>query len=262
MTAEGAGALEGVAAVVTGGTSGIGAAVVRRFVAEGASVVAMARRERPEVTEAGASFLACDVSDADQTERAFSEAQERLGPLDAIVLNAGISELDGASSTAADPESFRRQFEVNTMGVLHGLRSGAPRMRDGGSVTITSTGALAWPFPGYLTYAASKAPLAAVVSHAAMELGPRGIRVNSISPGTIVTEMQPDDDPEARAAAIATCLGRFGTTDDVVGAYVFLASDDARYVTATDLRVDGGWIGGLTPAELAAVLGDDGSADD
>ena len=81
--------------------------------------------------------------------------------------------------------------------------------------------------------------------------------MNTVSPGTIVTEMQPDDDPEARVAAIATCLGRVGTPDDVAGAYLFLAGDDSRYVTATDLRVDGG-CDGLTPAELAAVLGDVG----
>jgi NAD(P)-dependent dehydrogenase (short-subunit alcohol dehydrogenase family) len=256
VTAEGSGALRGLTAVVTGGTSGIGAAVVRRFVAEGAAVVAMARRERAGLADAGASFIECDVSDAVQSERAFAEAHDRLGTLDAIVLNAGISELDADSSTGADLDSFRRQFEVNTMGVVHGVRHAPALMRDGGSITITSTAALAWPFPGYLTYSASKAPLAAVVAHAAMELGPRSIRVNSISPGTIVTDMQPDDDPEARMASIATCLGRFGTPEDVAGAYVFMASDDARYVTATDLRVDGGWIGGLTPVELEALLGD------
>jgi NAD(P)-dependent dehydrogenase (short-subunit alcohol dehydrogenase family) len=69
--------------------------------------------------------------------------------------------------------------------------------------------------------------------------------------------MQPDDDPEARAALVATCLGRVGTPDDVAGAFVFLASDDARYITAADLRVDGGWIGGMTPAELVRLVGDE-----
>lgn len=240
---------------MTGGTSGIGAEVVRRFVGEGAVVVAMARRERPSVAEAGATFIECDVSDADQTQRAFAQAHDRLGLLDAVVLNAGISELDGGSLGTTDPASLRRQLDVNTMGVSHGLRYAPEHMADGGSITITSTAALAWPFPDYLNYSASKAPLGAMVSHAAMALGPRGIRVNSISPGTIITDMQPDDDPEAQMALVATCLGRVGTPEDVAGVFVFMASEDARYVSATDLRVDGGWIGGVTPAQLAKLVG-------
>jgi NAD(P)-dependent dehydrogenase (short-subunit alcohol dehydrogenase family) len=241
---------------VTGGTSGIGLAVVRRFVAEGAEVVAVARRERSEVTEAGASMIAADVADAGHLEQAFDHARELVGDLDVVVLNAGISELDaGAELSEDDGEHLRAQLEVNTMGVFHGLRLASEAMRDDGSIAITSTAALAWPFPDYLTYAASKAPLGAMRDHAAMKLGPRGIRVNTVSPGTILTPMQPDDDPEARIAPLATCLGRPGTPDDVTGAFVFLASDDSRYVTASDIRVDGGWLGGLTYAEAAALLG-------
>jgi len=247
--------LEGARALVTGGTSGIGLAVVRRFVEEGAEVVALARRPRPDVTEAGASMIAADVADPDDLERAFDHARELVGHLDVLVLNAGISELDaGPELTDDDGEHLRAQFDVNTMGVFHGLRLAGDSMRDGGSIVITSTAALAWPFPDYLTYAASKAPLAAMCSHAAMKLGPRGIRVNTVSPGTILTPMQPPDDPEARIAPLATCLGRPGTTDDVTGVFVFLASDDSRYVTATDIRVDGGWLGGLTYAEAATLL--------
>ena len=249
-------ALRGRRALVTGGTSGIGLAVVRRFVAEGAEVVALARRELAEVTEAGASMIAADVADAGQLEQAFDHARELVGDLDTVVLNAGISELDsGVELSEDDGERLRAQLDVNTMGVFHGLRLTSEAMRDGGSIAITSTAALAWPFPDYLTYAASKAPLAALRDHAAMKLGPRGIRVNTVSPGTILTPMQPDDDPEARVAPLATCLGRSGTTDDVAGVFVFLASDDSRYVTATDIRVDGGWLGGLTYAEAAALLG-------
>jgi 3-oxoacyl-[acyl-carrier protein] reductase len=88
-----------------------------------------------------------------------------------------------------------------------------------------------------------------------MKLGPRGIRVNTVSPGTIITAMQPEDDPEARIAPLATCLGRVGTPEDVAGVVAFLASDDARYVTATDIRVDGGWLGGITERERDALLG-------
>jgi NAD(P)-dependent dehydrogenase (short-subunit alcohol dehydrogenase family) len=242
-------------ALVTGGTSGIGLAVVRRFVEEGAEVVAVARRARPEVAEAGASMIAADVADPEDLERAFDHARELVGHLDVLVLNAGISELDtGPELTDDDAEHLRLQLDVNAMGVFHGLRLAGEAVRDGGSIAITSTAALAWPFPDYLTYAASKAPLATMRDHAAMKLGPRGIRVNTVSPGTILTPMQPDDDPEARIAPLATCLGRAGTTEDVTGVFVFLASPDSRYVTATDIRVDGGWLGGLTYAGAAALL--------
>ena len=254
---DGGGALSGKRALVTGGTSGIGLAVVRRFVSHGAEVVAVARRERAEVAAVGASMITTDVADPDDLERAFDHARELVGDLDVVVLNAGISELDGGPDLSDDDAaSLRRQLDVNAMGVFHGLRLAGPAMRDGGSIAITATAALFWPFPDYLTYAASKAPLAAMRDHAAMKLGRRGIRVNTVSPGTISTPMQPDDDAEARIAPIATCLGRAGTTDDVTGAYVFLASDDSRYVTATDIRVDGGWLGGLTYAEAAALLND------
>ncbi|GIU98190.1 MAG: 3-ketoacyl-ACP reductase [Actinomycetota bacterium] len=242
-------------AVVTGGTSGIGLAVVRRFVREGARVVAIARRPGPEAEAAGARVLACDVADAERTRAAFEEATALLGGLDVVVLNAGVSELDEGPVEAVDPDRLRRQLEVNALGVLHGLREAARHLRDGGSVIITSTAALAWPFPDYLTYSASKAPLEAMCRHAAMKLGPRGIRVNTVSPGTIITAMQPEDDPEARIAPLATCLGRVGTPEDVAGVVAFLASDDARYVTATDIRVDGGWLGGITERERDALLG-------
>ena len=248
------GRLAGRTAVVTGGTSGIGLAVVERFRAEGAQVVAMARGDRPEPEAVGARFVPCDVADEQQVASAFARAVELIGPLDVVVLNAGTAELDEDPPEIADPSVVRRLFEVNAMGVVHGLRHAPPQMRDGGSILITSTAALAWPFPGYLAYSASKAPLEALRTHAAMKLGPRGIRVNSVSPGTILTEMQPADDLEARLAPLTTCLGRVGTTEDVTGAFLFLASDESRYVTATDIRVDGGWLGGLTATEAERLL--------
>lgn len=255
MGAEPRRALESKRALVTGGTSGIGLGVVRRFLGEGASVVAVARHERAEVAEAGGSMVVADVADPSQLRDAFDRARELVGQLDVLVLNAGMSELDaGEDMTADDAARLRAQLEVNAMGVFHGLQLAGDALRDGGSVVITSTAALAWPFPDYLTYSASKAPLTALCRHAAMKLGPRGIRVNTVSPGTILTPMQPADDAEARIAPLATCLGRVGSVDDVAGAFVFLASDDSRYVTATDIRVDGGWLGGLTYAEAAALL--------
>lgn len=244
----------GASVLVTGGTSGIGAATVRRFSATGAQVVAVARRERADAELGGARLVAADVADESQMEAAFERAVALVGPLTSVVLNAGAFVDDGADLSSTPAATLRELLEVNALGVFHGLRLAPSHMRDGGSISITSTAALSWSFPGYLAYSASKAPLTQLCRHAAMQLGPRGIRVNTVSPGTILTEMQPPDDDEAKIAAVATCLGRTGTPDDVAGVFVFLASDDARYITGTDIRVDGGWLDGLTPAHSEAVL--------
>ncbi|MEO8476609.1 MAG: SDR family oxidoreductase [Actinomycetota bacterium] len=248
--------LAGRSALVTGGSSGIGLAVVQRFLAAGAEVAALARRPRPEVEAVGARMIECDVADASKVSRAFESAVGAIGPLDVVVLNAGISELDEGDLGAMDPAQVERMLAVNTMGVFHGLGQAATHVRDGGSVIITATAALYWAFPDYLGYTMSKAPLRSMCTHAAMKLGSRGIRVNTVSPGTIITEMQPADDAEARIGEIVTCLGRVGTPEDVTGAYLFLAGDDSRYVTGTDLRVDGGWLEGITYREAARLLGE------
>lgn len=246
--------LVGKTALVTGGTSGIGLAVVRRFAASGAAVVAVARKARPEVQEAGAHSLECDVSDEPQMAAGFERATELVGPLDIVVLNAGISALDHGALEGMSVHDLGEMLSVNTMGVFHGLKHAPWAMNDGGSIIVTGTATLQWAFPDYMAYSASKAPLPAMCKHAAMKLGGRGIRVNTVSPGTILSGMQPEDDDEARICAVATCLGRVGHPEDVVGAYHFLASDDSRYITGTDVRVDGGWIEGLTYAEAEAVL--------
>lgn len=248
------GRLQGRTALVTGGSSGIGLAVVSRFVVEGADVTALARHYRPEVDDVGARFVAADTSDPEQMRAALGSTAERIGPLDVLVLNAGIASLDADALEDTDLADVEELVRVNTMGVLHGLAAMPPYLRDGASVIITASAATSWAFPGYMGYSLSKAPLYEMARHAAMKLGSRGIRVNTVSPGTVLTAMQPADDPEARIARVATCLGRAAFPDEVTGAYVFLASDDSAYVTGTDIRVDGGWLDGLTEAHARTLL--------
>ncbi len=246
--------LAGRSALVTGGTSGIGLAVASRFVSEGADVTALARRYRPEVDDVGARFVAADTTDRDQLAAAFATTTERTGPLDIVVLNAGIASLDADTLEGTDLDDVAELVRVNTMGVLHCLTLMPPHLRDGASVIITGSAATSWAFPGYMGYSLSKAPLADMARHAAMKLGGRGIRVNTVSPGTVLTPMQPADDPEARIARVATCLGRPAFPDEVAGVYLFLASGDSSYVTGTDIRVDGGWLDGLTEAHAETLL--------
>ena len=248
------GRLQGRTALVSGGSSGIGLAVASRFVDEAADVTALARHYRPEVDDVGARFLAADTSDPEQMRAALRSTAERVGPLDVLVLNAGIASLDAGALEDTDLADVEELVRVNTMGVLHGLAAMPPYLRDGASVIITASAATSWAFPGYMGYSLSKAPLYEMARHAAMKLGARGIRVNTVSPGTVLTPMQPPDDPEARIARVATCLGRAALPDDVAGVYVFLASDDSAYVTGTDIRADGGWLDGLTEAHARALL--------
>ena len=248
------GRLQDRTALVTGGSSGIGLAVVSRFVADGASVTALARHYRPEVDDVGGRFVAADTSDPEAMRAALAVTVERTGPLDVLVLNAGIASLDATTLEDTDLDDVEELVRVNTMGVLHGLATMPPYLRDGASVIITASAATSWTFPGYMGYSLSKAPLYEMARHAAMKLGSRGIRVNTVSPGTVLTSMQPADDPEARIARVATCLGRAAFPDEVAGVYVFLASDDSAYVTGTDIRVDGGWLDGLTEAHARTLL--------
>ncbi len=248
------GKLRGRTALVTGGSSGIGLAVVSRFVSEGADVTALARHYRPEVDDVGGRFVAADTSDPAQMRAALAASADHAGPLDVLVLNAGIASIDASTLEATDLNDVDELVRVNTMGVLNGLTAMPPFLRDGASVIITASAATSWAFPGYMGYSLSKAPLYEMARHAAMKLGARGIRVNTVSPGTVLTPMQPADDPEARIARVATCLGRAAFPDEVAGVYVFLASDDSAYVTGTDIRVDGGWLDGLTEAHARALL--------
>lgn len=249
-----AGRLQSRTALVTGGSSGIGLAIVSRLVAEGADVTALARHYRPEVDDVGAHFVAADTSDPEQMRAALASTTERVGPLDVLVLNAGIASLDAATLEMTDLDDVQALVRVNTMGVLHGLTAMPVFLRDGASVIITASASTSWTFPGYMGYGLSKAPLYEMARHAAMKLGGRGIRVNTVSPGTVLTPMQPDDDPEARISRVATCLGRPAFPDEVAGVYLFLASDDSAYVTGTDIRADGGWLDGLTEAHARTLL--------
>jgi NAD(P)-dependent dehydrogenase (short-subunit alcohol dehydrogenase family) len=240
--------------LIIGGTSGIGLAVGRRFAADGASVVVTGRSRREGVDASACHFIACDVTDESSVSRATQQAVEYLQGLDIALVNAGISLDDEAAVSELPTADFDAQVQTNLRGAYLGLKYVARHINDGGSIILTTSGAADFLFPGYMGYGASKAGLPVLARHAAGQLGKRGIRVNCVSPGTIITAMQPEDDPEARICARHTCLGRTGTTDDVIGAYHFLASDASCYVTATELVVDGGWAGGVTEDSVKAIL--------
>jgi NAD(P)-dependent dehydrogenase (short-subunit alcohol dehydrogenase family) len=234
-------ALAGKTAFVTGGTAGIGLAVAEAFAGEGAQVTVGGRRTAP----AGFRSVQLDVSDEDSVIAALSEA----GELDVLVLNAGIAQPPGPIASL-DSEAARQVVETNLLGTFYGLKHAPVHMRDGGSIVITSSIAadMASPFEGL--YGATKAGVSSLARSAAIDLGARGIRVNAVQPGPTWTDMNPM--PE-RMLEIMAPAGRKATVDDMVGVYVFLASDASRYLTGQAITVDGGLTAGVSQGLLGVL---------
>jgi NAD(P)-dependent dehydrogenase (short-subunit alcohol dehydrogenase family) len=243
--------LAGMTAFVTGGTAGIGLAVAQAFTGAGATVVIGGRRENGEeiARRAGCRFVALDASDECDVKRALAEAEELVGPLDVVVLNAGIAQ-PIATLEALASDDARNVVDVDLLGVIWGLKYGPAHLRDGASVILTSSIAAELATGNEAVYGAAKAAVVALARSAAIELGARGIRVNAVQPGPTATDMNQMPDAWFR---LMTPLGRKGQVDDLVGVYLFFASDASRYVTGQAISVDGGLTAGLTPGVLRAV---------
>ena len=250
-------ALTGKVAVITGGGSGIGLATARRFVAAGARVTIANRSDSTVLArEMGASFVRTDVAVEGDVEALMSTVAERDGPIDIVVNNAGFGEV-GAEVASLSRELLQRHLDVNLFGVLYGIKHGVARMRDGGSIVNVSSLAGLVGFPTYGAYVASKWAVIGLSKSAAVELGPRRIRVNCVCPGTIDTPINQQAGAEAELEIVKTIapLGRIGTPDEVAAIIQFLASDDAGYFTGSAIDVAGGWLAGPSLALIGRLLG-------
>jgi NAD(P)-dependent dehydrogenase (short-subunit alcohol dehydrogenase family) len=237
--------LEGKRVVVTGGTSGIGEATSRRFLDEGARVVALAVGE-DEVATAGERIpgieaLRCDVADAAAVEGAFARADELLGGVDVLVANAGISiRKPFLEIEAAD---WQRVLDVNLTGVFHCAQQAARRMvaGDGGVILMTASTNGLTGHPFYADYNASKAGVILLARTMALELAP-AVRVNAVCPGYVLTPMQRSEYTDEMLAEVnaGIPLGRHAAPEEVAALFAFLASDDGAYFTGAVLSVDGG----------------------
>lgn len=242
--------------VVTGGSRGIGAAVSTRLAEEGHRVAVVWTRDEAaaaatvgRIDEAGGTAVAlrADVSSAEEVDALFDAATRELGPVTGLVNNAGVTGRLGRLTDTA-PETMRRVWEVNVMGTLLCSRRAVQEMSTrhggrGGAVVNISSAAATLGSPGeYVHYAGSKAAVDAITTGLSKELALEGVRVNSVQPGMIVTDMHAAmGDPERpwrRADRVP--MGRPGRPEEVAGAVAWLLSEDAGYTTGAVLRVSGG----------------------
>ena len=246
--------LTGKTAFITGGASGIGLAVAQLLAEHGARVVVADLNDGGDaVREFGGEFVPVDVSSEDSVARALDAAVERVGLLDIVVNNAGVGDI-GPDIIDTEQSLIDKVTRINHYGVLYGLKLAPSRMHDGGSIINTSSMASFINMPGSAVYSAGKRAVNSMTEMSALELGARGIRVNAVCPGYIDTALGSGDEGRALSRAF-TALGRAGTTEDVAGVFLFLASDASRYISGESLRVDGGWHCGPTPQLLEQVIG-------
>ena len=244
------GKLEGKIALITGGNSGIGLATAKRFVSEGAYVFITGRRH-PElaaaVKEIGRNVTGVqgDVSNLGDLDRLFAQIKREKGTLDIVFANAGVAKL--APFGEITEEHYDSLFNINVRGLLFTVQKALPLLPDGASIILNASIVASKGLAANSVYSATKAAVRSFARTWTTDLKDRRIRVNAVSPGLIDT---PAVDNLASTAAgqqlmsmISTSvpLGRRGTSDEIAKAVVFLASDDASYVTGAELFVDGGF---------------------
>jgi NAD(P)-dependent dehydrogenase (short-subunit alcohol dehydrogenase family) len=242
--------LEGKVAVVTGGNSGIGLATAKRLQEEGAQV-AISGRSRKTLDEAvktignGVLAVQADVANLEDLDKLYREVSHKLGKIDVLFVNAGIAKFAPLADTSES--TFDEQFEINTKGAYFTIQKAIPLLNDGASIILNTSVADIQGQIGTSAYSATKAALRSFARTAAAELAERGIRVNTVAPGPIVTPIfgrtgLPKEAVDEFAKQIVTKvpLKRFGQPEEVAATVAFLASHDASYITGVEINVDGG----------------------
>lgn len=241
--------LSGKTALITGGSRGIGAAIVRRLARDGASVAftfaaseARANEVAEDVTSLGGRALAfkADSGSPSVLTRAVRDAASTLGGIDIFVSNAGVFKVGLIDEfPLADLDQL---IALNIRAVFVGVQAAVKEMKDGGRViAIGSSAANRIAYPGISAYAMTKAAIQGLVRGLAVDLAPRAITVNNVQPGPIATDINPASGPEAESLQKMTLLRRYGTDEEVASLVAYLAHPDAAFVTGASITVDGGY---------------------
>lgn len=238
--------LENKIAIITGSASGIGRAIAEKFIGEGAKVVFSDINEI-DISQFGdnAIFVKCNVSKSDEVDNLIKSCLDKFGKVDIMVNDAGIGTMgDILSST---DEDWKRTIDINLSGVFYGARAAARAMKEKGiqgSIINMSSILGSVGFKCTIAYCAAKGGIDQITKAGSLDLAPLGIRINSIAPGFIKTNMTKglqDDENYCSFINSMTPMGHMGSVDDIANAAVYLASDDSKYVTGLTLYVDGGY---------------------
>jgi NAD(P)-dependent dehydrogenase (short-subunit alcohol dehydrogenase family) len=242
--------LEGKVAVVTGGNSGIGLATAKRLQAEGARV-AISGRSKQTLDEAvktignGVVAVQADVAKLSDVDKLYSEVSRKLGKIDVLFVNAGVVKFAPLAETSET--AYDEQFDINIKGAYFTIQKALPLLNDGASIILNTSVADSKGTLGTSAYSATKAALRSLARTAAAELAERGIRVNTVAPGPIVTPIfgragipKEAVDEIAKELVAKVPLKRFGQPEEVAATVAFLASQDASYITGVEINVDGG----------------------
>jgi NAD(P)-dependent dehydrogenase (short-subunit alcohol dehydrogenase family) len=242
--------LQGKIAVITGGNSGIGFATAQRFLEEGATVV-ITGRDAKRLDEAKAKLggtvtaLKADAASPGEMQAVFDHIRKAHGKLDIRFLNAGVAPV--APIEATTEQLYDELFAINVKGVFFAVQKALGVLGSGSSVIINSSTVNVKGMPGFVAYAATKAAVRSFARGMSAELAPKGIRVNTVSPGPIGTPLwgktglnEEQTKHAGEGIAKQVPAGRFGTDREIADAVVYLASDESKYVVGADLYVDGG----------------------